>query len=215
MPKYHKIICARCGEEALKASGKTNVKPKFCSRDCFNKSLEDALSNEIGEPIISAVSRLYVLERMSYRQISRKLKINPRTVSKYIKKSGVKTRHGGDAIKTQWENNDERRNKQSAMFRNIARLQSGKNHPRWTGGKKYDTSKESWMSLARKIRQRDKNKCTKCGISGDEHKKLYNRSLSVHHIVPFVLSNDNSPSNLKTLCIKCHRIVENQFKWLL
>jgi 5-methylcytosine-specific restriction endonuclease McrA len=39
--------------------------------------------------------------------------------------------------------------------------------------------------------------------------------LAVHHIVPFRLTHDHSPSNLRTLCASCHSTIENEFLWLL
>ena len=68
-----------------------------------------------------------------------------------------------------------------------------------------------WAELAESIRQRDGYKCTRCGKKA----KRRGRALDVHHIIPVILSHDNSPSNLRTLCASCHRFLESNTLWLL
>lgn len=51
-----------------------------------------------------------------------------------------------------------------------------------------------WRKLRESIIERDKQ-CVNCGSE---------TSLCVHHITPYRESKDNSPSNLVTLCKKCH-----------
>ncbi len=51
-----------------------------------------------------------------------------------------------------------------------------------------------WEKHRLKILERDKNICQICGKKGD----------NVDHIIPFRISQDNSFSNLQTLCRKCH-----------
>lgn len=65
-----------------------------------------------------------------------------------------------------------------------------------------------WTRIARAIRERDNYCCTKCGAVGGSE-------LNVHHIVPIRLSQDSSPSNLRTVCKSCHKILDHQFIWLL
>ena len=47
---------------------------------------------------------------------------------------------------------------------------------------------------------RDNNTCQLCGKD--------NCKLDIHHKIPYRYSNDNSPSNLITLCKSCHSTVE-------
>jgi len=89
----------------------------------------------------------------------------------------------------------------------------GPDHPRWQGGTNIDYG-DGWNESKRKsIRRRDNHQCQKCGLSQTKHMKKYDQLLHVHHIEPArTIENDtdrNSPSNLTTLCISCHRIVEN------
>jgi len=51
-----------------------------------------------------------------------------------------------------------------------------------------------WIDLAREIRIRDNYTCQKCGLHG----------WHVHHIVPKGMGGSDDPSNLETLCEKCH-----------
>ncbi len=45
-----------------------------------------------------------------------------------------------------------------------------------------------------KIRVRDKNTCQLCGAPGE----------AVDHIIPYAVSQDSSPSNLRLLCRSCN-----------
>ena len=56
-----------------------------------------------------------------------------------------------------------------------------------------------WTDIRQSILKRDRNKCAKCGSKD---------MLTVHHIVRWVISKDDSPSNLITLCRSCHYSVE-------
>lgn len=58
--------------------------------------------------------QLYHVEKMSYRQIMEKLNINTaRAIKRWLTEYEIPIRTGGEAIKTQWENNEERRKRQS------------------------------------------------------------------------------------------------------
>jgi len=54
-----------------------------------------------------------------------------------------------------------------------------------------------WLEISRQIKIRDHWRCRSCGGC---------RTLDVHHIVPIKHGGSNLPSNLKTLCRKCHRV---------
>ncbi len=47
-----------------------------------------------------------------------------------------------------------------------------------------------------KIRERDNHTCQLCGKPGHD----------VDHIIPWYISHDNSPSNLRVLCHRCNLI---------
>lgn len=60
---------------------------------------------------------------------------------------------------------------------------------------------KGWVRLSLSIRERDGNACTMCHAA--------ERSLVVHHIVPWRQSRDDSSENLTTLCRECHWNVHN------
>ena len=65
------------------------------------------------------------------------------------------------------------------------------------------TTSLEWKKLIKKIIERDEDKCRKCGQIGN---------LTVHHIVPYKISKDDSAKNLITLCKRCHAKEENKYR---
>ena len=59
--------------------------------------------------------------------------------------------------------------------------------------------------VQKEIRDRESNICIICGISNDEHFKIYGHSLHVHHINAD--KSDFNRENLTTLCKSCHQRV--------
>lgn len=215
MPRLFSVTCAYCGETRHRVPGITQ--PIYCSRECYDAALEREIEARIGEPLVSAIARLYVFERRSYREITKLLGINRRTLMRKMKKYGIAPRKGGEAVVTQWEGNPERRTKQSARFARIRHTLRGQQIHNWAGGVsfKYVMPVEEWRTLCDRVRSRDGYRCTRCGMANAEHFKRYCRRLEVHHIVPYRLSGDNSLDNLTSLCLHCHRTREAEFKWLL
>lgn len=211
MPRYFTFVCEYCGKPARRPGISP---PHFCSRACWHDALTEQLSNKIGEPLQSAVQRRYVLLRMSVREIAAELQINHRTVLRTLARFGIDARQGGEAIVTQWEDNPKRRAKQAEWLQTIARRR-GPEHPRWRGGTHYAYCDKSWIIYAQEIRHRDGDRCTRCGRTSAENLQLCGKTLEVHHIIPLILSDDNSPENLRTLCINCHRHAEHEFIWVL
>jgi len=216
MPQYFNVYCPICNT-TKRRPGTSKNPPVYCSKKCYEQARTDKISKRIGEPLDAALIRLYVLERKSYREISKTLGINHRTVMRHLKKLDIKPRRGSEAIKTQWEGNEKRRQRQSERFNVMRKTQVGKNHHKWRGGRVGGRHEMlGWEKFAQSIRERDGLKCTRCGIINTEHKRKYkNYSLCVHHIVPYKLSKNNHSDNLKTLCIPCHLKTENEFTWLL
>ena len=63
-----------------------------------------------------------------------------------------------------------------------------------------------WNEISKKIRERDKDTCFKCG--------LIDKTNHIHHISPRCISKNDNPDNLICLCSKCHRQTENDFNRL-
>lgn len=61
--------------------------------------------------------------------------------------------------------------------------------------------------LRKLILERDNYTCVDCGMSNEEHKEKWNREITINHIDGegrYSLIPNNKPSNLETLCLKCH-----------
>ena len=72
---------------------------------------------------------------------------------------------------------------------------SGSGNHRWMGGSMGDYRGKDWHKMRTEARIRDRHTCQMCGSKS---------SLSVHHIVPYRFTKDNSLDNLITLCVSCH-----------
>lgn len=57
------------------------------------------------------------------------------------------------------------------------------------------------------VLDRDQHKCVICGMTQDEHRKLWNLGLTIDHIDGngrYSEKQNNDPDNLQTLCLRCH-----------
>lgn len=97
---------------------------------------------------------------------------------------------------------------------------TGEHHPRWEGGGSLYYG-PNWQPQRRRCLEVDDYKCRKCGMIQDEHRTTFGRELDVHHLKPIrkfyeeTEAGDpdwdevNSLENLVSLCIPCHRKIEN------
>lgn len=58
----------------------------------------------------------------------------------------------------------------------------------------------NWENIRKAVLIRDDFTCQHCF--------KINTTMDIHHIIPFLLTKDNSLANLVTLCRKCHRTEE-------
>ncbi|MTI62267.1 MAG: DUF2726 domain-containing protein [Firmicutes bacterium] len=73
------------------------------------------------KPTKEQMYKWYVEERKSYREIMKIIETkNNRKIKKLLDKYGIKPRGGSEAVKTQWENNPERRNRQAQLIKKIS-----------------------------------------------------------------------------------------------
>ena len=61
---------------------------------------------------------------------------------------------------------------------------------------------DDWEAIRLLIYKRDNFTCQECG------EKMSKFPFHIHHKIPFLISFDNSPKNLITLCPSCHRKIE-------
>lgn len=82
--------------------------------------------------------------------------------------------------------------------RRISEAKKGENNAAWRGGITERYYGPNWRRQQRLARQRDKGICWNCGTHED------GQNHSIHHIIPYRISQDNSLENLMTLCPSCH-----------
>lgn len=82
-------------------------------------------------------------------------------------------------------------------------LKSGPLNPFWRGGVTEFSRGVGWQHITKDIKERDKYTCLNCN--------QYKGRLSIHHIIPYRISKDNSYSNLITLCTSCHITADNLY----
>jgi predicted restriction endonuclease len=81
----------------------------------------------------------------------------------------------------------------------------GENHPNWQGGRHREGMyKGNLKEQVEACRERDKNTCQMCGQTKEDNR----RNMDVHHINPYLDSQDNSLDNIVCLCRKCHPIAD-------
>lgn len=73
------------------------------------------------------------------------------------------------------------------------------NMKKWENERFTRVKSKTWNEIRKSILERDGYKCARC----DSKDKL-----TVHHIVRWVFTKDDSPSNLITLCRSCHWSIE-------
>lgn len=79
-------------------------------------------------------------------------------------------------------------------------MKLGEKNPRYKGGHRPGYLK-LWGKTRKEALERDKYTCQECGST---------ERLEVHHIIPYLESEDDSLENLVTLCKTCHLRVENE-----
>ena len=82
--------------------------------------------------------------------------------------------------------------------------QTGSNNPSWRGGTTLFRGSE-WEAVKCKVLKRDHYTCQRCGR---KKKEVHPEKLFVHHILPYRFSQNNEMSNLITLCLSCHIVIE-------
>lgn len=81
----------------------------------------------------------------------------------------------------------------------------GKGNPAYINGSSYNKRSyrgDDWEDVRKEIYKRDGWLCQVC------FKHCAGQEIQCHHIVPYKISKDNTPSNLITLCNRCHNAVE-------
>jgi 5-methylcytosine-specific restriction endonuclease McrA len=74
-----------------------------------------------------------------------------------------------------------------------------------SGSSRPEVSKGRWQAIRQRVRRRDGNQCTACGIRGSDGARL-----SVHHIER---GGPDTMENLTLLCSRCHARADANARW--
>ena len=83
--------------------------------------------------------------------------------------------------------------------------------------KRRDRDRIRYGGMRTPVFERDKYMCVKCGMTNAEHRKEWNKDLTIDHIDGSGIHSEiknNAMENLQTLCFRCHGYkdgVVNQF----
>ena len=118
------VKCDYCGKEFYKEPYRLkSSKNNFCSTNCHDKFRSDKkieeMSEKVGMDFEKWLIDKYVEKLMSTRQIAELLYGNSKnqsSINKWLKKFNIPLRQGGEAVKTQWINNDSRKQKQAKLI---------------------------------------------------------------------------------------------------
>jgi len=83
------------------------------------KAVVKRIELEHSQDIETILFELYITKQLTYRKILKLLSINNRSVKILLDFCNIPIRYGGDAIKTQWVNNDARRISQAKLLQAI------------------------------------------------------------------------------------------------
>ncbi len=114
----------------------------------------------------------YIEERLSFRQIMKKLRTKSnRKIKRLLDEYNIPARHGSEAIKTQWEDNDKRKNKIGKIF---GEYNKGKPPPTKLSKKEIikRTQNNNFIYIEHYLKNQRtfvKYKCTKCGYIGKKY----------------------------------------------
>lgn len=222
--------CAHCGkivarEKSKRRSGERS-KSIYCTRDCYDAARSAVISArqvnclECGASFDGWNGKKYCRHacKVAHKKPAAKKCVNCGcrfSAIKWMPSRGEFT--AVSASKTcskdcemEWRsNNEDRKRKIGEAFR-------GSNHPNWQGGKSLlnNTSYRGvgWPIQREKALKRDGYRCLDCGLTDEESRGKYGRSLDVDHVEPFHNFTNSAEANrlcnLETRCASCHRKAE-------
>lgn len=118
-------------------------------------------------------------------------------------------------MKTSWQDEEYRMKRMAWLATDVAKQiaatlgkssdKNGDKNPNWKGG---TTSNRGygwkWLEIRKVVLKLWGYKCLKCGLSNEEHVKLYGQGLQIHHIISYRKVKAHDLSNLIPLCGKHH-----------
>jgi 5-methylcytosine-specific restriction endonuclease McrA len=150
----------------------------------------DAMPSELDDP--EWLTHQYVEMVRPVKDIAAGCRVHPRTVVSQLRKHGIVVRTQAETLR-------------------LRATVAGENNPAWRGGvtperqRLYKTPE--WRSLVQSIFMRDGFRCVRCA-AGQDHSE---HSLHAHHVATWAEAPAlrSEPTNLVTLCRKCHTWVHS------
>ena len=148
---------------------------------------------------------LYLVEKKTFKELSKIFEKSPSGFYRAFKENGIVTRSSSQALRGHVHSDETKRkigeaNSISLKGNIPANYIDGRS--KLLGPGRYGSD---WREIRVEVYKRDQYTCQDCGC-----KMKGKTPHHVHHINPFVESNDNSLNNLVLLCASCHRTVEAQ-----
>lgn len=199
-----KTKCLNCNKTVWRFPSQTSR--KFCSRECGYKYQAKQIA--LREDGIASGTRVFFKRNCPHCGKSFLQTASHKDRPSYCSATCYHaSRHRGYATCEQCGKNFEKRQttpttrNRFCSFECFSIWQRGENAPHWKGGVSYWRSPD-WQKIRVQILKRDNYTCQNCGKRGGNE-------LHVHHISRWLESHNNSPENLTTLCLKCHRKIEH------
>lgn len=231
------ITCDACGKPFERKPSKVN-RSNYCSRACkaigMTLLAQQRVEQREGAPIRELLDRLYNREGLGVKAVAGRLGISDQVCWNWMNDLGIERRQRGEAIRLQWQDNQQRRQEQSQRIRDD--FAAGRRDPN-------HIVVVAKSDRARRINSESKRgeKNPMYGVRGSLHPlwkgghipiEEYGpqwrgiraqvrardgqrcqicgstESLQVHHIQPFRYQRRHDLADLITLCASCHMKVE-------
>lgn len=119
------IKCEVCGKEFYKKPFRiAKEKNHCCSFECqgiLRHSLKvKEIENKFNKPIKEILYELYVIKKYPTRKVGKIIGLSYQKVGEWLKKYDIPIRYGSEAIKTQWIDNEQRREKHSELMKKVS-----------------------------------------------------------------------------------------------
>lgn len=190
-------ICQTCGKELLPTN------ERYCSKACYNTARKKIrFCEKCGKQIQRKGTSRFCSKKCWYEWHQRE------NHGQYERVEIKCQRCGKVVLKT-----PSRASKCEVNYcsRECARQEHGRkiSGPRnkyWRGGSAPGRG-ASWRWTRIEVLERQNHKCAHCGITDNEHKERYGKSLHIHHKEPYRLTLNSN--ELVALCIPCHARAES------
>lgn len=225
--------CNHCGKlyQARKSRLKHN-REIFCSRDCSYKGrFPESIKRQVGCKVCGESfytypdrAKIFCSAACQYKArtlgLSQRIVTKPYNITKVWVKAKITCKHCGKDFNTVLSKKDRSKYCSISCYnKHKSVMYSGKGNPAYKNGSSLNhrTHRGSnWEKIRLEIYKRDNFTCQECGVKciGKKSANKDNSHLIIqcHHKERYSLTKNNSPSNLITLCLKCHLKIEKELR---